>query len=150
MATTIKTANNIIDNSNSLKNIVIKSKHLIKLNRLLLESMPKNIGSHCKLANLNKGILNIHVDSANWATQLRYYIPELMTTLRKHEEFSNLVSIKHHVRPSVNAQKKKIAKVKPLSTESRVSLQKTADALNHPELAEALNRFASKPVKSDL
>ncbi len=150
MLKTMKKATDIIKENNKLSDIVIKAQHLIKLDKILLNHVPENMRSHCKVANLSNGILSVHVDSPTWATQLRYHIPDLMLALRAREEFANLVSIKHRVRPSEEDRKKKMTKVKPLSSESKKSLQEIAKVMEHPKLAEALNRLASKPIKSVL
>ena len=143
MLKTTKKAADIIKEDNKLSSIIIKSQHLIKLDKILLEHIPQNMRPHCKVANLSKGLLSVYVDSATWATQLRYYIPNLILTLRTHKEFTNLISIKHHVRPSEKKIKKEITRVTPLSSDSKQSLQRMAKTMEHPELAEALNRLAS-------
>ena len=39
----------------------------------------------------------IIVDSAAWATNLRYAIPDIIKTLRTQPEFKNLQNIRYHV-----------------------------------------------------
>ena len=71
--------------SELLHHLVAKSQHLIHLTNLLHQLLDRQLAKHCKAANLRDKTLVIEIDSAAWATQIRYRIPQLLDQLRQKQ-----------------------------------------------------------------
>ena len=84
----------------SLQQIVQKTKQLHDLNRKILNHLDKDVKAHCRVANLDSGVLTLSTDSAAWSTRIRYSAPELLKALRNEEKMYGLCSIKCVVKKS--------------------------------------------------
>ena len=82
------------------------------------------------------------MDSATWATKLRYQTPELIENLQRTHEFQSLKEIKCLVQPK-NDESKKMTPKLILSKKTRQLLQETSDGITDPELKTALQKFLS-------
>ena len=80
--------------ASSLQQIVQKTQQLQELNRKILNHLEEDVKAHCRVANLDNGVLTLSTDSAAWSTRIRYIVPELLNTLRNKEKMYGLCSIK--------------------------------------------------------
>lgn len=118
------------------------------LNQELATALPVSLQLHCCVANFRMHTLIIHVDSALWATRLRYTTP----TLLKHwQTLSTLPTIKRveiRVRPATVTVKPLTPHPKPiLSTQTVKGLHEVVDNITHTPLKVALQKLAaSLPV----
>ena len=94
------------DNQN-LAHILEQVVHLKRLDEFLKSFLEKPLGNYCRVANLRDGCLIIEVDSAAWATQLRYLTPDLLNALRSKGKMPQLRSIKTYIHPTSVKEEKK-------------------------------------------
>jgi len=80
--------------ASSLQHIVQKSQQLQVLNEKILNYLDEDVKTHCRVANMDNGVLTLATDSAAWSTRIRYIAPDLLSTLRKEEKMYSLCSIK--------------------------------------------------------
>lgn len=131
--------------ASGLAEIIAKSHYLKNLNEKLLKHFDPSIAEHCTIANFEKGILVVEIDSAAWGTHFRYSVPELIATLRQEEGLYNLISIKSYIRP--NGDKPKVQKSAHLSNQAATSLRETAASLPEGPLKEAMMRLSDNEKK---
>jgi len=90
------------DPNTSIGKLVHQASDISKLNDLFKQTFDPEISEHCQVSCYLKGILILHVDSASWATKLRYQVPMLLTTLRQFEAWAGLCSIQIKIKTQLN------------------------------------------------
>ncbi len=88
--------------------------------------------------NLNDTDLLIEVDSAVWATQLRYRTADLLYGLRNFREWEYIQSIQFKVRPQANPIEPKSPEPQALSAASKSNIRSLAESIENPKLKAAL------------
>ena len=137
-APTYKSAANVLQNAHSaLGYLMSHAKQLQDWNKVLYRYLPTNEHKHCQIGGFEQRILTLVVDSATWATKLRYQTPELIEGLQQTQEFQSLKEIKCLVQPKNDEPKKMTSKL-ILSKKTRQLLQETSDGITDPELKTAL------------
>ena len=111
-APTYKSAANVLQNAHSaLGYLISHAKQLQKWNDILYRYLPTNEHKHCQIGGFEQRILTLIVDSATWATKLRYQTPELIENLQRTHEFQSLKEIKCLVQPKNDESKKMTPKL---------------------------------------
>lgn len=141
-APTYKSAANVLQNAHSaLGYLISHAKQLQKWNDILYRYLPTNEHKHCQIGGFEQRILTLIVDSATWATKLRYQTPELIENLQRTHEFQSLKEIKCLVQPK-NDESKNDTQADSFK-KTRQLLQETSDGITDPELKTALQKFLS-------
>ncbi len=104
-----------------LKQICQEAIRLETLNMLIKKQLPDPLKECCSVGSFDKGILKILVKSPEWATILRFELPNLRDYLRK-EGFYQLSTIK--IIPEMPKQTQSIQHKKPVLTEKAQSIIK--------------------------
>ncbi len=120
-----------------------RARKLSRLERVVLQCLPAELGAHCKVLNLKNEILVVAIASPAWAGRLRFAAPELLKQLRC--QFSlNVTRVELKIQPDkVEIQPVK-NKPMQLSMANATLLAQTARSIRHPALQEALYRLAAK------
>lgn len=84
---------------NELAELIHKVNVLKDLNQTLRALLDPKLAKHCEIANFENNTLVLTVDNANWATRIRYAIPDLIKQLKQHPSFNKLKSIKCIITP---------------------------------------------------
>lgn len=66
---------------------------LEELSHLVLCHLPQELQPHCQVGSFSSGKLILVTANAAWATQLRYFAPELRDLLRSKAKLHQLVSV---------------------------------------------------------
>jgi hypothetical protein len=90
----------LVSEQNEYKTLLDKVNKLQELNVLVKQHLSAPLVDHCWVANLKQGRLVLAVDSPVWATNLRFHMPELLSTLRQQPRFAGLVRIDVSVAPT--------------------------------------------------
>ncbi len=141
--------NHILKNeSKTLHNLFKKLDQLHELNRVFALYVEAGIVSHCQVANLQNNCLIVIVDSANWATQLRFLIPDVIAKMKRHSGLENLQAICCKTRPDTqkhSARKKRPATpMQQLSAESADYLLSVAETLEDEKLRKIMKKIAGR------
>ena len=135
----------VISKNSSLCTLINHTKHLVKLNRIVQRQLTYSLQPHCKVANYRENTLYLHVDSAAWATRLRFNIPQLTEQLKKTKEFKELQSIRiHQGKQPINKENKQKPINIRLSKDTAEQLNCLADNVTDEKLASALKRLAKR------
>lgn len=141
-------ANHILKQDGKILASLYKNlERLQTLNQLVAQYLEKNLSAHCRAASIEKQSLIMIADNGNWATQLRFQVPDLLENLRKHPELCALKSIICKTRPNIHLEKPQkkspryMKKISPL-----ISQQITAIAEKVPDekLKKILKRIADR------
>lgn len=78
----------------ALQRIFAKVQQLKQLNEILIQCLDPKLKNHCMVANVYTDKLVVLAENAAFATQFRFYIPELLPLLRqKHPLLRELKTI---------------------------------------------------------
>ncbi|MFQ5469788.1 MAG: DUF721 domain-containing protein [Gammaproteobacteria bacterium] len=139
---TSKSVKGILSTSEHLSKLIQFANQLEKLTRITRSCLPTPVNNHVNVANLKDNTLIIHTDSATWATQLRFHLPDLLRQLRIDHNLKSICSIRTKVVPNQIVTKTK-AEHQPLtSPSSSALLQNFADSIDDQPLKEAIHRLA--------
>lgn len=128
----------------SLNGLMEHARRLERLAREIRAALPHPLADHCRLANVRRGSLILQVDSAAWATRLRYQVPGLLKQFRKHASLAQVTDIKIRVTPPDSPKSIRPFRSARLSPSSAKMLMDTAEAITDPDLGAALRRLASR------
>lgn len=127
-----------------LKQLTAQAARLDQLDALVKAGLPPSLQHHTRLAAIRDGCLVLHVDSAAWATQLRYRTPEILAQLPAEPEFDDVRSIRIRTRPVQGSDFVPADPARPLSQASVTALRAQADCTGDERLREALLRLARR------
>jgi len=82
----------------SLRTLLQHAQELLRLDQRVKAALDSPLNRHCYVANFRDEILILHVDSAVWATRLRFQLPEL-TTHMQDKGMPSLRQIRIKVKP---------------------------------------------------
>ena len=141
--------NNILFNKyNTLGKLCIHARKLKLLDNILKSNIPIQLIDHCRIGSINNNCLTIETSRSEYLTQLKFNTVELLSALRQHQEFSQIITIKYKVCPEFvmapNAKKPEKVLDKtttPLSNDSKNNLQQAIGTISDPKLKNALEKF---------
>ena len=139
--------------SKVLDALMLKLKQLKQLQQILSEYLDSKLINHCQVANLDNGCLIILTDSALWATQFRFQIPDLLAKLRQHPQLYHLKHIYCKIRPAQNVRRIPEASEPPmsrLSLETSQMILDTASTIKHDKLKTIMQKIAKNTAKPTL
>jgi hypothetical protein len=125
--------------------ILVTRTRLLK--RLTLEFrslIDAELAPHCHISGLDETVLCIYVDSAAWATRLRFQIPQLIPVLRRSNPvFSKL----DNVQVKILTQRGDTRQPQPppgpvMSLENSNIINSLSESIDDPSLQQALLRLA--------
>ena len=95
-----KSVSSILQQSkNELADLINKVNQLQELNQHLQNILDPKLAKHCQVANFDKSTLVLVVDNSNWATRIRYMIPDLIAQLKQISAFHTLKTIQCIISP---------------------------------------------------
>lgn len=113
----------------SLGPILYQARWLARLQSQFRAVLDQETAQHCHIANLKRGELTIHVDSATWATRIRYQTPQLIASLKDFDDFSGLDTITCRIRPSIDAPTPTKRQPKPINSKNASLIKNVKESL---------------------
>jgi hypothetical protein len=120
-----------------------RARKLARLEQAVLELLPAEFSTHCKLLNLKHDILVLSVTSPAWVARLRFSIPELHHQL-SHKHGLTIRGTEIKIQPDIQQKQSVERPAQQLSMRSAELLAQTACTLDHAGLQEALYRIAAR------
>ena len=119
-----------------------RTVQLEELNSKLLGLLPPSLQDYCHVGSFNRGCLVLMISNPEWASQLRYLIPELRDKLRKEAGIYQLSSIKLTIATlETNNALKPLPKPK-LSFKARKSILEGGEQCTYEPLKQAFYHLA--------
>lgn len=120
-----------------------RSVQLEELSNKLIQLLPVELKNSCQVGSFNKGCLVLSTTNAEWASQLRYVIPELRDKLRKEAGMYQLTSIKIALMEPTMPYVKPNAPPKPtLSEKAKAMIINESQTCSYEPLQKALLHLA--------
>ncbi len=88
----------IVADTPALDALVQRARRFKALESLVRGWLPAALAPHVGLANLREDTLVLSVESAAWATKLRYEVPNLLAAAKRHEATRQVREVKIRVR----------------------------------------------------
>jgi len=132
----------------TLTELLKKLEVIRELNTIFAQNVDKTLAKHCVVTAIQNGCVIVLLDSGNWATQLRFHIPDLLTKLREHSLFRHIKSICCKTRPihqneRLNRKKKK-SPMKKLSLKVSKEVEESAKLISDEKLRKIMLKIASR------
>jgi hypothetical protein len=125
--------------------LVTRTRQLKRWTSIFRTHTDTDLAPHCFISNIEDSTLTIYVDSAAWATRLRFQVPQLIPVLRaSNPVFAKLESIKVKViiqnsQPSTQSSQH----IGPtMSIENASGINSLSESIDDPALQHALQRLA--------
>lgn len=132
----------------TLDGLIQRCRRLQQLEQRLAACLDIQSVMHCRVVNVHQGVLLLGVDSAAWATRLRYQLPDLLVCARRQHGLAGLQSIQLSILPAPDSAPQTVKHGPPeLSRESALALRGCADSIEHDGLRQALERLAGRETK---
>ena len=129
--------------SPAIDSVLNKLKQLSDLQNILSKYLTEKLAEHCQVANYENNALCIITNSALWATQLRFQIPNLLTQLRQHDELRALREIRCKIHPQTRApQPVATPPVERLTLATAQILLAVAKNIKHDPLKAIMEKIA--------
>ena len=132
--------------------LITRTKQLKRLTHQLRQSLDPNLAKHCYVAQYTEDKLIVLVDSAAWASKLRFEVPNLTRQLPQSDKvFAQLKNISIKILNQPNEETRSyttITTTRPSLNEEKAQGTKTlADSVDDQALQQALTRLASHGEK---
>ena len=132
---------NVLDH-HPLSRVLAKAKSIHSSNMILVQFLPKEMVSSCKIINIEEKTLTLEVANAAWATRLRFLESSLLPELRRYTIMAKIENLQYRVRPQQPAGSLPPTP-KTLSNKSRTIIQELADSLSFEKLKNSLLKLIS-------
>jgi len=127
-----------------LRSLIERAQQLAALDRQLRQSLPPELASQCKLANVRGDRLVFLVSAPAWHAKLRLYSDVLLQAAQQAGIAARALTLKVATMQPVPPEP---APRSPLSPAARDALRAAALSVADPELADQLLRMASLAEK---
>ncbi len=125
--------------------LVTRTRQLRRWTGIFRSHIDADLAPHCYLGNMDESSLTVYVDSAAWATRLRFQAPQLLPLLRQTNPiFSKLVSIQVKIlTPGSQEPSQPSHSAGPtMNRENANGINALSNSIDDPELQQALQRLA--------
>lgn len=127
----------------TLTEIYQQSIKLESLSALLADFLPKELVPYCSAGSFKQGCLTLLVTDPVWASQLRYFLPELRNKLRQDAQLYQLTTIKISLNTaSMTSSTKKSTRLRQISAHNRQLIHQSSEQCEYLPLKIALQRLA--------
>jgi hypothetical protein len=124
-----------------LTDIHQKYKQLETLARFVTQSLPADLAEHSSVGSFEQGCLTLTTQSPEWASQLRYHLPQLRDALRKDAGLYQLSSIKIAITNPPHTPPKKQPQ-HTLSLQAKNTILESSHNCSYQPLQQALMHLA--------
>ena len=134
---------------NSCKDVLMRVAAIQKVDQIFKTLIDQELAKHCQVANYRNGQVVIEVESAAWATLLRFQLPTLLSELRQNG-LASIASLDYYILKRVAEKpiRQQPPVEKKLSTENAQYLKDIAEGLTDPTLKQALLNLSKHALKN--
>lgn len=139
-----KTTHDLLSSPNrGLSAIYTKVKRLKEIEEALQKYLPKALKHQCQVANKSLGKLVLISKNGAIATELRFFVPDLLRKCERDPQLNDIKQIECKVQPvetpPANTDKKKLQLLSPATAQMVLEI---ADTMDDPKLKNSLQRIA--------
>lgn len=143
-----KTIATYLKNENkTLSQLLVKCSRLKTWNQYLKDCLPEEntLLEHCQIVGLDKTSLIVIADNPHWVARFRFFIPDLIQQLKKHEDLEDIRAICCKVKPPHYRPSRKLKRQPLLISEQTAQImEETAGKIKNGKLKEILLRMTKR------
>lgn len=140
----------IAEAGDNLAILVTRTRQLSQLNQILRNHLDVNLAPHCYIGNIERENLVILVDSAAWASKLRFSAQSILANLcSAHPSFANVKKIQIKILNQPVQPTEAEFQRPQMNEENAKGLVTLAQSVDDPDLQAALTRLANRKSKND-
>ncbi len=139
----------IVEPGSQLNTLIKHADILSALQVTVANNILPELREHCLVSNIQRDTLTLSTAHANWATKIRYAIPDILKALRSLPETSAIKTIRVIVIPdSINEDTPRKNKL-TLSRNTAEIINDMASTMSDPEISACLKRLSSHTTEND-
>ena len=142
----IKQVKDLIFKGARLHSMAKTSKAFVGIDHAVMSILPSMLADNCQARSYNNNILTLTTHSSAVATQLRFNTPNILSRLKKHLLFKDILRIEIKVvatsKNILQPQPKSQSSRPPVSSPNCKLLENTANNIDSTPLAESLRHLA--------
>lgn len=128
-------------NSRQLRRLTQFSSQLTELTALVRSALPTPLQGHCQVVNIRGKSLVLRTESSAWASQLRFYLPAMLSTLT-HHRCNYIKEICIRITPVSAPNRPDTRRTVDISSRSATLITSLANSTPHDRLKQSLLRLA--------
>ncbi|BCN93847.1 hypothetical protein THMIRHAM_16320 [Thiomicrorhabdus immobilis] len=132
----------------ALKNLLEDAQLFQALLEVGQDSLPSELQPHLVGVSFEKNTLLLQLDEAIWATQLRFYEPNLLGIYQEHFPHLELSRVKVHILPKAQEPIKTKKMVVPPSPEDAEAMLDLSQKVKYEGLSKALASLSLRAKKN--
>ncbi|MGK0298814.1 MAG: hypothetical protein ACI9XC_002438 [Gammaproteobacteria bacterium] len=133
--------NTFLRRKNTLGNLYSHSLEIIKLQKIICDTLGEPLSNHIHLSDVNSDTLLLYTDSPIWAAKLRFSATEIIKIVNQFTNFQKVTTIRVKINPSlciVTDSENRIL----ISSSTAEHLEKVAENINDYEIKSSLLKLA--------
>jgi len=135
----------LVEANDDLAILVTRTKQLSYLTQILRQQLEPNLAAHCYIGKLEDECLVILVDSAAWASKLRFHSQSLLPQLQTaHQSFAQIQLIRVKILSQSVSTPEPVYQKPKMNKENAKGLTTLAESIDDPNLQAALARLAER------
>lgn len=134
----------LLNTAGDLHPLIVRAESLQRATQRLHAYLGSPLDQYCRVANIKKGIVVIHVSSPAWAAKLRFHVAAILINLKKDQSLGTLQAIRIKVNPISEAVAPTLAERPVISKYAATVINAAARATSDPELKGILLRLARR------
>lgn len=140
----------VITPGSQFKKLLEHADALNALQATVSKNLLPEIRNHCQVSNLQNATLTLSTAQSNWATKIRYAIPDILRSLHANPETSGIKTIRVIIVPgSVKEDIPRKDKL-TLNQQTAETISEMASTVSDPEIRACLKRLSTHTTEKDL
>lgn len=135
----------LVEANDDLAILVTRTRQLSYLTQILRQQLAPDLADHCYIGKLDNDCLVILVDSAAWASKLRFHAQTLLPQLQAaHQSFAQISLLKVKILSQSVSAPEPVFQRPTMNKENGRGLTTLADNIDDENLQAALTRLAER------
>lgn len=131
-----------------LSAIYQQARRLDDLQKIIMKFLPDAMCPHIRICSYQGSSLHLFVDTAHWATRLRYMESELIVNLQSFAAFEHLKTVRYSIRP-VYTPPSYHKSARAISKENATHISTVAKYIEDEALRKALIKLSNAIPPAD-
>ena len=139
--TLLHNINVFLRRNNTLGNLYSHSLDILKLQKIICDTLGQPLSNHLHLSNVNSDTLLLYTDSPTWAAKLRFSATEIIKIVNQFTNFNKVTTIRVKINPSlciVTDSENRLL----ISSSTAQHLENVAENINDYEIKSSLLKLA--------
>jgi hypothetical protein len=137
----LQNINTLLRRNNTLGNLYSHSLELLKLQKIICDTLGLPLSNHLHLSDVNSDTLLLYTDSPTWAAKLRFSATEIIKIVNQFTSFKKVTTIRVKINPSLCIVTDSETRLL-ISSSTAQHLEKVAENINDYKIKSSLLKLA--------